>query len=259
MLSVTRFKGRAAQAARGGVGAILAGALLSACSNSGSSTAPPRTSTLVGVFADSSESGVITITIATGTLALVPPNESDVLVFRLFTPAYANAASVVSASATLAIQRGATFALSGTYDTGSHRLSLSGGGYTFTGTYSNGVLSGTFTNSAGAGGGFTTQAGSPGAVVGYCGTFTSSAGGGFWIVTVNAANNVVAGVAYEPSTRAEGLITGTASGSSLTGIINSSQGESPTWSATVSGTNLSGTWRNPTTGETGTITGAKCS
>ena len=244
---------------------LICGILAGCSSGGGLSTAPPGGSTtLVGVVADATESGVLTVTIATGALAAVSPIESQVPVIRLVTPAYANAASVVNATGTLAIQGGATVTLSGTYDTGAHTLSLSGSGYAFTGTYSNGVLSGTFTNPQGSSGGFTTQAGSTTSVIAYCGTFTGEVPG-WWMVAISFASNTVTGLVVDKAGE-RGSITGTVSGSSLSGAYASydpsgTQTGHGTWNGALSGANqsaLSGTWTNTATGETGTFSGARC-
>lgn len=248
------------QVARGAAVAMLTCGLLSACSSN--STSPSTSTTLVGVVANATESGSLTITIATGTLALAPPAGSKVRVFSVVTPAYASAASVVNATGTLAIQGGATITLTGTYDTGTHTLSLSGGGYTFTGTYANGVLSGTFTNPTGGAGGFTTQSGSTTSVVAYCGTFTGS-DMGYWNLTVNLTTLVATGIHVSTVGQGTGLLTGTVSGSSISGTSVEPQGVGGTFAGTFSGTNqstLSGTWSGSGgVGDHGTFTGARCS
>ncbi len=233
---------------------------LTACS---SSTAPSGSTTVVGVIASASESGVLTVTIATGSLGLLPRAGSLFAFFTAVTPAYASATASVNATATLVIQGGATIALTGTYDTGTHTLSISGGGYTFTGTYSNGVLSGTFTNPTGGTGGFTGQSGSSGSVVAYCGTFTDIAPvttSGYWNITVNTTSNVVSGTGVDThQSGARASITGTVSGSSLSGTFTEVSGGSGSgnWSMTISGTSLTGTWTNAA-GNHGTLSGARC-
>jgi hypothetical protein len=213
---------------------------------------------VVGVIADASESGVLTVTISTGTLAVLPRAGSLVAFLSATTPAYASALVAVNATATLKIQGGASISLTGTYDTGTHGLSLSGGGYAFTGTYSNGVLSGTFTNPTGLTGGFSAQAGSPSSVVAYCGTYAGNASG-YWDVMLNSTDNVISGIAVATNSGSLASIAGTASGSSWSGTYTPTSGTGGTWSMTLSGTNLTGTWSATNNGGNGTLSGARCS
>jgi hypothetical protein len=230
---------------------------LTACGSS--STAPSGSTTLVGVIADASESGVLTVTISTGTLAVLP-RAGSLVAFVSTTPAYAAALVGVDASGTLAIQGGASISLTGTYDTGTHGLSLSGGGYAFTGTYSNGVLSGTFTNPTGKTGGFSAQPGSTISVIPYCGTYAGAASG-HWNVLLNSTNNVVSGIAVATSSGSPASIAGTASGNSWSGTYTpiGGTGGSGTWSMTLSGTNLTGTWSATNNQGNGTLSGSRCS
>ena len=130
-MRLTSAGSRGRRVAHATVVTMLMCGVLNACSSGGGTgpSSPSGTSTtLVGVVADATESGTLTVTIATGTLALAPAARSTFTVFSVVMSAYASAASVVSATGTLAIQGGATISLTGTYDTGTHTLSLSGGG-----------------------------------------------------------------------------------------------------------------------------------
>src|SRR6266704_5088459 len=113
---------RPARALGFGALATLAAGGMAAC---GSSTAVTPTTTLVGVMADSVENGVLTMTVATGSLVTAPSSWGVKTLY---------AATVVDVTGTLAIQGGATVALTGTYNSGTHVIEAAGGGYTFTGT-----------------------------------------------------------------------------------------------------------------------------
>src|SRR4029077_8252281 len=238
---------------------LAAGALgLTACGSS--STAPSTSTTLVGVIADASESGVLTVTVSSGTLTVLPRTGSLLAFLSAATPAYASALVGVSATATLKIQGGASISLTGTYDTGTHTLSLSGGGYAFTGTYSNGLLSGTFTNPTGLTGGFSAQAGSTSSVVGYCGTYAGAASG-YWNLTLDSTNNLISGIAVDTQSGGISSVAGTASGNAWSGTYarTGGTGGTGTWSMTLSGTNLTGTWSATNNQANGTLSGARCS
>src|SRR5262245_3294828 len=59
--------------------------------------------------------------------------------------AKAGTLAVASATGTINLENGGTVALTGTYDSSSGALTLSGGGYSFTGTVAKGEIFGTFT------------------------------------------------------------------------------------------------------------------
>ncbi len=252
MMRLTNFAMAGGRAIRVAAAVTLACGVLNACGSSSSGTAPSTSTTLVGVIADSAENGSLTITIPLGTLTLAPPTRWVATLY---------AASVVNVTGTLAIQGGPTIALTGTYDTGTHTLSLSGGGYAFTGTYANGVLSGTFTNPKGATGGFTTQSGSTTSVVAYCGTYTGT-GNGYFNVTVNFSTNQITGFSVEYKSNSDrSPLTGTVSGNSLTVNYPAGNGVTGTATGTFGGTNkstISGTYSDPSGGQ-GTFSGSRCS
>src|SRR5579864_642088 len=106
---------------------VLAAGVLGLTACGSSSTAPSSSTTLVGVVADASQSGVLTVTVSSGTLTMLPRGGSLLAFFSATTPAYAAAVAAVTATGTLKIQGGASISLMGTYDTGTHALSLSGG------------------------------------------------------------------------------------------------------------------------------------
>ncbi|HEY2825625.1 MAG TPA: hypothetical protein VGI83_08780, partial [Gemmatimonadales bacterium] len=109
-----------------------------ACSDT-TGTGGADTTVLNGIFIADSASGSLSITISSASLSIVAGPEASV----------ADALASVSVTGTLKITGGASIPLSGTYDTGTHALSLTGGGYAFSGTFASGVLSGTITTPGG--------------------------------------------------------------------------------------------------------------
>ena len=95
---------------------------------------PPGTSTLVGTMAGAAVGGPVHLTLPTSN----PAPQSG--------PASAHAA--VTATGTFTPNGAGAIALTGTYDLATKALSISGGGYTFTGTYLSGVLKGTWSRTA---------------------------------------------------------------------------------------------------------------
>ena len=126
---------------------VAAALLLTSCKKDDNTVTPPPTTThasgtYTGMIAGGSESGVLTLNIPTS--SALPKTMRD--------------ATVITVSGTLNVG-GTPITLSGTYDTSNDSLHVSGGGYSFIGTYSNGVLVGSYTGPHGSGG-FSTQSSS---------------------------------------------------------------------------------------------------
>jgi hypothetical protein len=194
---------------------ILVAALgLSGCSKDTKSvTAPPAPSstTFVGTMAGATVSGSVTTVIAAAVSAPQPgaTGAQDVL-------GGTSAQSQVGVTGTLVIAGGATVSLTGTYDTVSKALSVTGGGYTFTGTFASGIITGAFTGPSSVTGGFTLSPSANGSVKVYIGTFTSTSGG------------------------ASGNFNLVSSGTTLTGLAVTTGGsEIPLNGTLTSGTNVS--------------------
>jgi hypothetical protein len=132
----------------------------------------------------------------------------------------------------LTLTGGSAITLSGTFTTPNGPLNVSGGGYTFQGTLTNGVLSGTWTGPS-SNGSFSTLVGSSSSVTNYCGTF-SGQDSGTWNFTISGTT--LSG-SYT-GTSGSGILTGTVNGNSVS-ISTQSGG---TAQGTISGTNVSGTW-----------------
>jgi hypothetical protein len=181
----------------------------------------------------------------TGSLTLTSPSPSPASGIAPAPPAMAGSSSgIITLTGTVSLSDGTTASLSGTWDTGTGALSVSGGGFTFSGLFSGGHLSGSFTGPS-ITGVFSLQAGSAsaGATV-YCGTYTgrqpeSLPGGGTgqgpdngtWNLVVGATSVdvIVLSASGEPAalsgTRSGSTITLTVPGGTAVGTIKGANGE----------------------------------
>ena len=122
--------------------------------------------TYSGTIAGSTTSGSLTLTVATTTPA---PQQAG---YR--------ASAIVTASGTLVLTGGGgTVNLTGNYDTGTHLIGVTGGGWTLDGGLTTFGMEGNYSGPGGVTGVFSVQTQGSGAnVVGvYVGTFTSTSGG----------------------------------------------------------------------------------
>jgi len=148
-----------------------------------------------------------------------------------------------TASGTLTPSGQSGVSLSGTFNTSTKAVNLSGGGHTLGGTTnSSGELKGTY-HGPGGDGTFATQKGTSSEVQGFCGTFDGD-DTGTWNLS-KRANSLVG--AYASDGGDSGTLTGTLSGSSVsitftggtaTGTLTSATAMNGTWTAAPS----SGTW-----------------
>jgi len=212
---------------------------------------------LAGTLAASDgRTGIVTMT--TATAALMSPGPSILSV--------AGAQSdVINLSGSVALSDGTTATLAGTWDIDTGDLSVSGGGFGFTGTIVSGRVSGSFTG-PGITGAFFLQVGTTSAELAvYCGTFTgrqpedlpqggtgTSPSNGTWNLVVGATTVSVVGIGGQDNEPF--LIDGTRSGNSLTISV-------PGGSATGSLSGSSGEYVDGTystlEGEQGTFQGSK--
>ena len=180
--------------------------------------------------------------------------------------------AVVMATGSFVIVGGSTVTLSGTYDTVSLALNLSGGGYTFTGTLStangNQVLKGTYTGPGNAAGGFAAERQLPTLqFTSYCGTFTGtngngSDGNGTWNFTISSAGslsgryaNFTDGESGDLRGQSSGTTTITFSGDAIAELDPTDA----TFEGTVQNSIVSGNYDNGTQESGGgTFTGGVC-
>jgi len=207
--------------------------------SSGSSGTPAAGVAFRGTLTGKGESGVVDATLPTGTtVASVRP---------LADPITAN--QVV---ATVNLGGGKTFSLAGAYDAATKTLTISGGGYTLTGTLAGSTLSGTYTGPNGAGS-FALQAATTGVVNVYCGTYkdTAGTGSGTWNL-VQGADNKLSG-SYTQAAGGSGLLSGTLSGGAITLTVSTGGFAN----GTLSGDSINGTYGQKPGENTGTWTGTK--
>ena len=203
-------------------------ALYSCGSSSSAPTGPAAgTSAFLGTFA--------AVQGQNGTLAVAVQSRvaRTLLPFSLPLVATLHAQSI-SATGSLSQIGGGTTALSGTYDSGSKNLSLSGGGYSMSGTLAGGAVTGTLTVPMGAAGTFATTNSCSGVVEVYCAQQVTPSG-----------ETVVFNVAVSP-----------------TGAINGTFAATPSGAGTVTGQRTGTTFTTtyvttvgPFQGDTGTSTG----
>jgi len=149
--------------------------------------------------------------------------------------------------------------LGGTYDSFTKALSLSGGGYAFTGTYFSGVLRGNWvrTPSPASGTFVLVLANSASSVHAYCGTFTSTSGGESGIFDFVVQGSTVDGIACT-SSGTEIRLQGTLAGTGLTIINPLNPGPYlATGTLNTSNNTVSGTY-DDSAGNHGTWAGAGC-
>lgn len=234
------------------VGAAFFAAACGSSSGGGNGTSTTFEGVIVGDSLSGGLSGSISLTIATTSLSIASPADFDLV----------GVEAVVNVTGTLTISGGSTISLSGTYDTGTHALNVSGSGYTFIGTFNNGVLSGTFTTPGGGSGSFASSSTSgSGNVYKFCGNAVPNGGGGG--ATFNLVISTGAGTANGFAYSKDGTVqlTGTASGSNWSiSFTTPAPASSPgTASGTFTSSSLSGTYSIPAQQETGTVSGSPCS
>ena len=266
--------------------------MLSACGSGSSSsttspttpsttTAPASVTTFQGTIAGSDQaqttgqSGTINVTIQTKIASLRSTNSFSLASLSFIQRVYAQG-TTISASGNLHIAGGATTTLTGNYDSSAKTVSLSGGGYAFSGAVASSGVSGTYTGPNTVAGGFSALPASGGSVTRFCGNYTSTVpftdangnGGtyheaGVWNVQISA-NGSASGLSIPSSysysgnaggphpAAAVGFITGQLSGNTLT--LMSSEGG--TLVATVQGSSVSGTAVSPKGTGGGPFTGS---
>lgn len=146
-----------------------------------------------------------------------------------------------------------TISLSGEFTPPSGPLTLSGGGYTFTGSISNNQLSGTYTGPNGSGGfvAFRTDAGE--AVTVFCGDYSGGSSGEWLLVrSGNSLRGIAAGddgtkFELSGSVGTNSSISLTFSGGSASGALTSATEMSGTWRVPANATVPSGNWSGSTT------------
>ena len=218
--------------------------ILSGCSKDSSPTSPggtkPASKIYVGTFANTTESGLISLTIAGS--SNLPKGASVVTVTGSFKPTGSS-----------------TIPLSGTFNTTTDSLLVTGGTspniYTFAGVLAGGVLSGIYTGPAGSGS-FTLTLTSNNAVKVFLGTYASQVDDGSGNFNLVRDGTTLTGLAltgsteipldgfttaesikiYIPNSTTEFLALGkfvNTADTSATGMYDNHQGDHGTWTCTI--------------------------
>jgi hypothetical protein len=162
--------------------------VLAAPAGCSSSTAPYNgpTGVYTGVFAGTIASGVLTIDFPSASVAASRSRFSLVRVAEA-------ASGPVSIAGTLALAGGGSIPLSGTYSASANpELSVSGGGYTISGSSTSGATGfhGTFTGPSASAGGWSIYYGGL-APKDFCGSFALDVGSaGKWFMVLDSANDL---------------------------------------------------------------------
>lgn len=240
-----------------GLVAIGLAAIVAACGDTTGGGGGGSTTTFEGIIAGDSTSGMLSgelsLTINTTSLSVASPVSLDVM----------GTEASVTVTGTLTLNGGSTITLTGTYDTGTHALSVAGGGYTFTGTFSNGTLSGTFTTANGGTGSFSTSSSSgSGAVYSFCGNAVpqqSAEKGATFNLVVNTGTGTASGFAVGNGDGQTTSLNGAVSGSNWNvSFVTAVDGHAGTASGTFTSTSLTGTYSIPANPENGTVSATIC-
>lgn len=202
--------------------------------SSGMEPSAPTTTKFQGTFAGTGDqSGTLDIEVQ----AVVAPQTAwlDYIIPAL------HAQSTPSVSGTITTTSGSATSVTGTYNTSTNALQLSGGGFTFTGSRSGSSITGTFTGPSGSTGGFSTLNATAGSVTVYCGTFTSLGGKESGIFNIQTSSSGTASGTSSTS-RGSTALTGTVTGSTLQLTVASGG----TMTGAVSGGTVSGTGSDDT-------------
>jgi hypothetical protein len=229
---------------------LLMAPLASACGGDASPTdpGPSATTSFQGTVAGSGgQSGTLSVTVQAQVAAIRPSY------FQLPIVATVHAqATTAAATGSLRLIGSGTTALTGTYDSSNKTVNLSGGGFTFAGSASGAVMTGTYTGSSGVAGAFSTRSTTSGTVTVYCGNAfgappdTSVVTGVFNLV-VSDASGAVSGAfnifADTPPTfgSISGQLTGTALSATGTATGGRFAGQTITLTGTIQGGSVNGT------------------
>jgi hypothetical protein len=186
--------------------------------SSGATTNPTGGTTYKGTFTGKgNDGGSIDVTVASATTAAKDLHPLTVL----------------QVSGTVKPSGGAAVAVTGTFDDATKQLTITGGGYSFTGTATSDGVTGTYTGPKGTGN-FSVLTGS--SATPYCGTFAGDASG-IWNFVVNGSS--LSGSAIDSQGNGDTL-TGSVTGGSVS--ITTKNGSTATGS--ISGTTANGTYAN---------------
>ncbi|MBI3195062.1 MAG: hypothetical protein HYZ34_11455 [Ignavibacteriae bacterium] len=172
------------------------------CSKDESPTTPTdaTTTTYSGTIAGDSESGSITFVVG-GSAKAAPQQNTNLL-------------ALLSVTGTIKLSDGASITLTGTFNTDTDSIYVSGGGYSFAGKLSNGTISGTYTGPNGSGA-FSVQVGAHGTVKVFCGTYVENDNSQSGLLNIALKDTILRGLSISYSNGNKTFLTGTLSGSTI--------------------------------------------
>lgn len=207
---------------------------------------PASATTFTGTIAGSSgQSGTLVITIA----GAVSSSAQD----------KARSAATATATMTL-INGGGTFALAGTFDSSNGALSLSGSGFSLTGTIAGGQVTGHYSGPGGSGGVFSNLNSTSQSVQPYCGTYHRVREDGIWNFQIAASGEVSGGGISVSGPQANGdwfFIKGTRTGNTVDFTVHTDHDGDTHVIGTIQGTTVGGSYTD-NEGHPGTFTGGTC-
>lgn len=208
--------------------------LTTVCAANPSLTSPPvaaASTTFQGTIAGvGGQSGTFTVTVQGAVSASTLPASTT-----------ERAQALSQATGSLIVSGAAAVALSGTYDSATRAIAVSGGGFALSGSVASGAYAGTYTAPGNVSGVFSSLNTSQSATTLYCGTWSDGTHHGTLNVHI-AANGQLTGEVYEADGSAGVTLSGQAVGSSFSGKTT----EKATFTGTIQGTTISGGDRNTT-------------
>ncbi|HXI21116.1 MAG TPA: hypothetical protein VNH46_08530 [Gemmatimonadales bacterium] len=219
--------------------------LLAGCGSSGGTNGGSASTSFTGVVSaiDGTTTGALSFAIATASPDVGVPTGVALV--------------QSSVTGTLKFNGLPAIQLTGTYESTTGALTLSGGGYSFTGTFDGqSSVQGTFTGPNGASGGFaTTETSSSSTASNYCGSYARNDLSDAGTFSVVISGSSILGRWASSVDGSTGGLSGSVSGNNIT-INVSPAGTVAT--GTRSGTTISGTFTDPNSGGSGTWQGAVC-
>lgn len=199
--------------------------LTAACAANPALTAAPvsATTTYEGTIAGSGgQSGTFALTVqaAVSSASLEVPSSSE------------RPQAVSQVSGNLKITGGATVALAGTYDSITKAVSVTGGGFTFSGSVSSGAYAGSYTAPGNVSGVFSSLNATQAAATLYCGTWADQGDRGTFNIHI-AANGKLTGV----TTGGNGV---TLAGQAVGNAFSGSSSEGVRFTGAIQGTGITG-------------------
>ncbi len=210
------------------------------CAKDDSPTTPPNitTTTYSGTIAGESESGSITFVVGSSS-KVTPQYGSQTL-------------AILTVSGTIKLSDGTSITLTGTFNTDTDSIYVSGGGYSFAGKLSNGTISGVYTGPNGSGA-FSVQTGAQGSVKVFCGTYVEHDNSQSGLLNIALKDTVLTGLSISYSDGNKTFLIGTLSGSAITMYLTNQPAQAIA-TGTLTGATASGTYSSGSDQGTWTMT-----